>query len=301
MRLIAQQILDFSPACGQSDNKIVREYRKRYKQLSEILDRHPEILEMVDRDLRHLCKAKAGRGRRPDFTSENLFRALIVRHVEGLSYREASIRIAESETLQCFCRLLKKPTIDFTLLNKAFCAIRPETWQEMNRWLAQKSADEETITAEEIRTDTTVVESNIHWPTDSSLMWDVYRVVAKELSYAREVDSSIAPWRFHPKKAKKLHLFVTRYSTSKNKKRKRDVRRSMRKLIVRIEEVLEKAEVFVASAARARDFFVQGIGAALAEMLPVMRQATDVARRRAFDGEKVPKDEKVFSIFEPHT
>jgi len=167
--------------------------------------------------------------------------------------------------------------------------------------LARKSADEEKITTEEIRTDTTVVETNIHWPTDSSLLWDVYRVSAREMSYAREIEPSIVPWRFHTKKVKKLHLFVTRYSASKSKKRKRDVRRTMRKLIVRIEEVLEKAEDFVARAARSSDFFVQGIGAALAEMLPVMRQAADVARRRAFDDEKVPKDEKVFSIFEPHT
>ena len=46
---------------------------------------------------------------------------------EGLDYREASLRIAESETLQLFCRLLKKPTLDFTLLNKAFGALQCKT------------------------------------------------------------------------------------------------------------------------------------------------------------------------------
>jgi hypothetical protein len=55
---------------------------------------------------------------------------------EGLDYRETSIRIAESETLQQFCRLLKKSTIDFTLLNKAFGAIKPETWELINHLLA---------------------------------------------------------------------------------------------------------------------------------------------------------------------
>jgi len=49
--------------------------------------------------------------RTPDFTSEHLFRALLVMHLEAIDYRETTIRIAESETLQNFCRLVKKETI----------------------------------------------------------------------------------------------------------------------------------------------------------------------------------------------
>ena len=67
---------------------------------------------------------------------------------------------------------------------------------------------EETISTEHVRTDTTVTECNIHWPTDSSLLWDTYRVAAREMSYAREFAPHLVPWRFHPKKIKKLHLFA---------------------------------------------------------------------------------------------
>jgi IS5 family transposase len=75
----------------------------------------------------------------------------------------------------------------------------------------------------------------------------------------------------------------------------------MKKLIVRVEEVLEKAEQFVASAQRSTCLRVMSIGERLAAYLPAMRQAVSVARRREFDGEKVPNADKVFSIFEPHT
>jgi hypothetical protein len=121
MREIAKAILDFGPS-DEHPNKTVRAYRNEYKLLGEILDKQPKILEWVHRDLEQLSNSTSRRGRKATFTSENLFRAILVMQREGLDYREASVRIAESETLQWFCRLLKKPTLDFTLLNKASIA-----------------------------------------------------------------------------------------------------------------------------------------------------------------------------------
>jgi IS5 family transposase len=301
MRLKAEPVLEFGLDDNQRQNKIVREYRDQYKVVDEILDRYPEILEMAHRDLAKLSTATSGRGRKAEFTSENLFRALLVMQREGLDYREASVRIAESDTLQNFCRLIKKPTIDFTLLNKAYGAIQPETWQRMNHALALRAVADEVVSTEHLRTDTTVTECNIHWPTDSSLLWDTYRVIAREMSRARQIDPLCCRWRFHVKKIKKMDLFVTRYSNSRSKKRLRQVRQTMKTLIVRVEEVLEKAGHFVAWAERSTCLELMAIGAVLADYLPVMRQVTDAARRRAFDGEKVPHQDKVFSIFEPHT
>ena len=146
MRLKAEAILDFGTDDAQQQNKIVREYRDEYKAISDILNDHPKILETVHRDLQQLSKATSRRGRKAVFTSENLLRAIVVMQREGLDYREASVRIAESETLQRFCRLLRKPTIDFTLLNKAFGALRPETWEMMNHILALGALAEESIT-----------------------------------------------------------------------------------------------------------------------------------------------------------
>ena len=103
------------------------------------------------------------------------------------------------------------------------------------------------------------------------------------------------------KKVKKLHLFVTRYSNERSKKRLRKVRQAMKKLILRVEETLEKAKLFAALTERSTCLELVGLGASLADQLPVMCQVADVARRREFDEEKVPNGDKVFSIFEPHT
>ncbi len=300
MRLKAEAIFEFTVDGDHKQNKIVREYRREYKLVGDILDRHPEILELVHRDLAKLSKATSTRGRRPSFTSENLFRAVLVMQHEGLDYREASIRIAESDTLQNFCRLIKKRSIDFTLLNKAYCAIRPETWETINHLLGVGAVAGETISIDHLRTDTTVTECNIHWPTDSSLLLDTYRVIARELSRGRQIDPLSCPWRFHEKKIKRMEFFIARYSGSKSKTRLREVRRQMKEMIVRVEKVLENAEAFVAWARRSTNIELMGIGELLADYLPNMRQVAVAARRREFDGEKVPNSEKVFSIFEPH-
>ncbi len=191
--------------------------------------------------------------------------------------------------------------MDYSLLAKAFAAIRPETWEQMNHMLALGAVADEAVSTEHVRTDTTVIECNIHWPTDSSLLWDVYRVAAREMAAGRQLDRLSCPWRFHPKKIKKLYLNITRYSNSTSKKRLRNVQQDLKTLIVRVEEVLEKVEQFVAWAARSTCLKLAAIGAQLADRSPVMRQVANVARRRVFDGEKVPNGDKVFSIFEHHT
>jgi IS5 family transposase len=190
--------------------------------------------------------------------------------------------------------------MDFTLLNKAFTAIEPATWEVMNHALGLGAVADEALSIEHLRTDTTVTECNIHWPTDSSLLWDTYRVIAREMSRGRRIDPLSCPWRFHVKKIKNMEFFITRYSTSKSKKRLRQVRQRMKELIVRVEKVLEKAEKFVAWAKRSTSLELMAVGGLLADYLPVMRQVAMAARRREFDGEKVPHGEKVFSIFEPH-
>ncbi len=150
----------------------VRVYRAKYQAISQVLDRNPEILNRIHDDLRKLSQG-GRRGREGDYTSENILRALVVQSIEGLSFRDAVVRIAESEFLQDFLRMRKKTVMDYSFLNKCFKAVRPETWKAVNELLSQDAVRRDLIDAATIRTDTTVVETNIHYPTDSSLLWDV--------------------------------------------------------------------------------------------------------------------------------
>ena len=127
MRRKKENGLSFAFESDEHLPKTVREYRQKYKGVSRILDRHPEILDLVHEDLKKLSVGRKGRD--ADFSSETMLRALVVHTIEGLSYRETVVRIAESEYLQGFLRTRKKATMDHTFLNKAFKAIRPATWK----------------------------------------------------------------------------------------------------------------------------------------------------------------------------
>lgn len=299
MRQKAEAVLGFENS-DRGLPKVAREHRDKYRRLSQALDRRPEVLVAVAADLAKLS-APGNKGRKGDFTAENLLRALIVMSVEGLPFRETIIQIAGNPFLQDFVRLLKKPAMDFSTLDKAFLAIRPETWKCLNDALGITAAKEEKINPEVIRVDTTVIESNIHYPTDSSLVWDVWRTAERLLEQAREIAPELVPHRFHGRKVKKLYIFITRYAPSKNKKRRKEVKRQMRTLLRRAHWIVEIAAIVCGKAGKSLDFVLASIVQELADYLPSMRTILETARRAQLEGEKVPAVERVFSLFEAHT
>ena len=137
-----------SVLCFESNDeglpKVIRDYRARYRRISQVLDKNPGILDLVDRDLQKLSQG-GRKGRKGDFTSENILRALIVQDKEGLPFREAVIRMGGDGFLQDFLRTRKKAVMDFTFLNKCSLAIRPETWKRVNEVLGRYGVEQGVI------------------------------------------------------------------------------------------------------------------------------------------------------------
>jgi IS5 family transposase len=299
MRQIREAVLPFAPSDDRLP-KTVREYREKYKGVSRILDDHPEVLELAHQDLKRLsCGGR--KGRRADFTSETILRALIVHAIEGLSLRETVVRIAESEFLQDFLRARKKAVMDHSFLDKCFQAIRPATWKQINALLGQRAVKSGAIDVATIRADTTAIETNIHWPTDSSLLWDTWRVAARLLRQGRAIAPETCPHRFHDRKIKGLHLFITRYIKSTNGRRQRKVRAAFRRLIAQVAWIVESAGQFCDWAPLCESIELTAIAQELKGYLASMKRVVQQARRAQCEGEKVPAAERVFSIFEPHT
>jgi IS5 family transposase len=258
MRRKSERVLSF---VGRDEDlpKTVREFREKYKGISRVLDEAPEVLDLVHRDLTTLSEG-GPKGRESDFTSETLLRALLVMMVEGLSYRETVVRIGESDFLQDFIRTRKKAVMDHTFLNRAFKAIRPQTWKRVNAALGQRSVASAAVDPAVIRVDTTVVETNIHWPTDSSLLWDTWRVASRIMRRGRDLVAKSCPHRFHDRKIKRLHLTITRYSSSPSKKRQRQVERDFRTLIDRVAWIVEITEAFCQFAQAHRSLPLTALG-----------------------------------------
>jgi len=280
--------------------KVVRDYRARFRAISQVLDDNPEILTAVHGDLLKLSEGDS-QGREGDFTSENILRALIVQDMEGLPFREAVIRIGGDGFLQDFARMRKKAVMDYSFLDKCFLAIRPETWRQVNELLGRYGVEQGAINPKVIRTDTTVVESNIHYPTDSSLLWDSWRVAARLLERARKIVRKSVPHRFHSRKIKGLYLNITRYMPSKSESRQQRVKAAFRTLIERVEGIVAIAGDFCKEYRSSNNPELSAVALQLQAYLPSMQTVAATARRANVKGETVPASARVFSLFEPHT
>ncbi len=275
--------------------KVAREYRSKYEAISQILEADRPILILAHRDWARVLST-SGRGR-DGYTSEQLLRALIVMFLEGDSYRDVIVRIDNSEFLRHFVRLGVKPTMDFTFLNKAACSLSPETLEAMNQAFSQYAIQEEKISGEKQRMDTTVYETNIHYPTDSSLLWDSFRTVSRLLrSVRKELPQLGLQHRYHDKKVKKLFTFISRNASAKNKRTLRKVKSSYRQLMDRVRWIHRIG----------REVLVQGgcAGYLIDEpdhYLPLVEQIIDQADKRVRQGISLPGDEKSYSLFEEHT
>jgi len=302
MRLKRESVLCFewSKSSHKSEPKIVREHREKYKRISEILDDNPAILDLAAADLKSLSQGGKD-GREATYTCENLLRAAVVHTVEGESLRGTIVRIGDSPFLQDFLRLGNRTVMDHSFLDKAVKAIRPQTWQLINEVLAGYAHQKGRIDPSALRADTTVLETTIHYPTDSSLLWDSWRVLARLLRQGRELAPGLCPHRFHDGLTKRAHLRIARYARSQAKARRRLVRNSFRELIGRVRWIVGIAEGFCARSRLHWNMEVQAVGAEIEGFLSSIRVVISTSQRANLEGETVPACERVFSIFEPHT
>src|SRR5258706_9144356 len=208
--------------------------------------------------------------------------------IEGSSLRRTMVTLAHSPFLQEFLKLGTRSVMDYSFLDRALKAVEPKTWEEINRHLTGIAVAEGRADPRTIRVDTKVVEANIHWPTDSSLLWDSWRTLYRLLEEGRNQLPGELENRFHVRKAKKLHLFITRYISSPSKKRQRTVTKCKRKLIAQVERIADAARAFIALRRRARGGLLSMIGLELQSFLPKIRKVIGAAQRAWLRGEVVP-------------
>jgi len=284
-----------------SELKIVRMHRQKYKRISATLDESPVILDLAAADLKALSQG-GRRGRAAVFTAENLLRALIVHTIEGQDLRGTIILISGSPFLQDFLRLGNRSVMDFTFLDKAFKAVRPATWKKINEALTVHATQTRRIDPSAIRVDTTVTETNIHYPTDSSLLWDSWRTLARLLREGRTLAPELAgAHRFHDRKTKRAYHRIVRYGRSKARARQRLVGSCRRELIERVRWIAAIAEEFAVRSRAHAEPAVQSVGAEIQGFLRSIGVVISTAERVWLRGETVPARERVFSLFEPHT
>lgn len=297
---------------SQPTTRTTREYHEKYERISEVLDATPEILTVLHEDLKQPLKyaSSADRnGRSCRFTTDSVLRILIVLVIEAMSLRRLVVLIDDSEFFRRFTRIHDRGMMDYSTLDKLKNSVRSETWKSVNSLLAVYACETEQISGDLLRVDTTAVETNIHHPTDSSLLWDCYRVVARLITQARELDpAAVGDRRLQRARAKKIARDIGRLA-GKKKSRERmeplyvELLRLVGTVLALAKEV--QSSLLKSTAAGKYGLFeglrAEAIGEALAHYTALAEQVCDQATRRVLEGQQVPNDEKLFSIFEEHT
>jgi IS5 family transposase len=263
--------------------------------ISQILDKNPIILEFVHQDLsRGSGKSRNKRGA-CGMSAEQVLRAALIKQIFGFSYRELVFHIADSVSLRRFVRVVfaVRP-FKHAALAKNIKMIGPETWEKINRVLVGWATAENIEKGRQVRIDTTVVESDIHPPTDASLLFDAVRVLSRLLEQAdgRWVRFT---WQDHRRRAKRRMLAIQNAGKPGPRAAAyRDLLKTARRTAGYAAQAINQLE-------KVLDFEAAAYARELERYLELLRKVIDQTERRVLMGEKVPASEKVVSIFEPHT
>ena len=182
------------------------------------------------------------------------------------------------------------------------CLLSPETISEISHLIVAKGHQMEPSAAKTVRADSFVVETNIHYPTESSLIYDGIRKVL-ELCSRIAVDSDLAGWRQWKhwlKQVRKLHLSISRASASKAEDKKKSVATMYLELMKKAVKILDRADELLNERESLSPLSL-GLADDLRVYVERTRQVGNTAYRRVVLKEEVPNKDKLFSIFEPHT
>jgi transposase, IS5 family len=153
--------------------------------ISDFIDEHDELVVLVRRDLeRGLKKPKTGRR---GLTPNQTLRSLMLMRIKNWDYRELRERISDGYTLRNFTGFYSRPVPKHNAFNQAFNRLTPGTVEKINDGVIQAAVDDGLEDGNKLRVDTTVVESDIHWPTDATLLWDTVRVLTGLIGQLREI------------------------------------------------------------------------------------------------------------------
>jgi transposase, IS5 family len=269
------------------------EYGVRLRKLSEVLDRHPEILELVAAELIDTSVSAVGR---TGLSAESVLRCLVLRQQLGFSYEQLAFYLSDSVTYRTFARLPAHLSPSRSCLQSTIRSIKPETLALAQQTLTRKLMHQGVISMDRLRIDSTVVASHIAPPSDSQLLNDGVRVISRLLAKSktetgvkvrftdkRNASKSLAFRIFNAKKATKDELYP---------------------------ELLKITRLVLKQADRGQQQVIEGgkgsaaqekwLGA-LAHYRDLTSRVIEQTDRRVIRGERVPSSDKIVSLFESHT
>lgn len=298
--------------------------RDRY-QPEDIFERVPQMTARIDpvlKELDHLLeddelyqrvRADFSRRRprtqvfgRPSTPVEAVLRMLLLKHLYGWSYQETEDRVDENLVLRWFCRLYWQAAPDDTTLIRWANTLQPETLHALNDRVAALAKQAKVTQGRKLRLDATCVQTNIHHPTDSGLLVDGVRVLSRLVQRAKtmladQVSNLKQLCRSRLRTARQTAQVLHRQLRRKGEDKEAQQKQLYEKLVETTEEMVKQATRVMQHLRQCSQQQARRLAQETEQVLPLIEQVIVQTRSRVLEGKKVTSEQKVLSLFEPHT
>jgi transposase, IS5 family len=273
--------------------------------VDQLLD-DPQLVDLVRHCLASRSPASTRTGR-TGLAPDRLLRCCVLKHLKGWSFRELARELRCNLIYRRFTHFDADATPDHTIFCRSFAVLNPSVTEKIHERVVGLARRKGVAQGRKFRTDTTAVESNVHYPTDSSLLGDGIRVLSRSLQrIAAECKSGALEVVNHGRAVKHRLLEISRAAKSRTKASRRHLRNSYHKLwaltrsVVRqageIVERWQKGKLPVIGSLRT----VEVQARQLRHFLPLVEKVIVQTKERVWGGNTHVPD-KVLSLFEPHT
>jgi IS5 family transposase len=281
----------------------VAELWEPWMQVVDDLLKDDELLSIVyeAQGERHTHSRTRGRQQTP---AEVVLRMLILKHVRNWSYETLEREVRANAVYRTFCRIGMERVPDAKTLVRLGQAMGPEAIAELHKRIVAVAQERKVVQGRKMRVDTTVVESNIHYPTDSGLLQDGARVMTRGMKkIERKAGGLKRKVRNRMRSVTKRVIAIAHALRHKGPegedKRKREYRELLsltRRILNDTARVLQEVKIMP----RQRRAKLGGIAQQLQVVSERVRSVIRQTKARLFRG-VAQFPEKVVSLFEPHT
>jgi len=238
---------------------------------------------------------------------DRLLRCCVMKHLKGWSFRDLERELRSNLVYRRFTHFDADTTPDFTVFSRSFALLTPTVTAEIHQRVVRLACEYGVAQGEKIRTDTTVVESNVHYPTDSSLLGDGIRVLSRSLErIADECKTGVLEVVDHGRAVKHRLLEISRAAKSLTEANQQRMRDSYQKLMGLTRSVVRQAGEVVQRWGKGRLKVVGtvlGVATQIGQLrhfLPLVENVIRQTKERVVKGNSHVEN-KLLSLFEPHT
>jgi IS5 family transposase len=248
------------------------------------------------------------RGRR-GAPAEMVLRLLVLKHLRNWSYATLEREVRTNLVYRAFTRVGGGKVPDAKTMGRWGIAVAPDVVKRLHRRLVGIARDAQIVEGRRMRVDTTVVETNIHYPTDSSLLGDGVRVLTRTMKQVTAIAGTVGAILRDRRRSVRHRLWeIGRIARSKGAQRPEKLSRAYQHLLAATSRVVGQAKRFSreieAGVKRTGDVLQQavleGLRQELDTFVPRVQQVRRQTRARILGGDTHAED-KLLSVFEPST